>query len=275
MVIGIILLVVVVLERSSQRASENRPRPTAVLPTPSIPSISVPSLSGVPGEHSPSGSQSQQCATYVIVTVRGTGEQDDGDQLLSPVANQIMGELDEVAPEATYVSLDYPASFDLRRSAEQGIGALVQLLTEQAQACPGQRFVLLGYSQGAMVVTDALISPESRRWGQDVAALPSEAAQRVDAVVLYGDLGFAGSEPFNAGDYDPSRSGTMARPQGSLDAYASRIRSFCVRDDFFCQSGGGGSLRGHLEYFSNGMREQGAEFALEAVAARRSAAASG
>jgi hypothetical protein len=74
--------------------------------------------------------------------------------------------------------------------------------------------------------------------------VPAALAGRVAAVLMFGDPTFTAGESFNV--TDGNRSGIFARGDGRLDPFAGRTRSFCNRNDRFCQ--GGTSLAAHLDY---------------------------
>lgn len=198
------------------------------------------------------------CSSYLVITVRGTGEPVKG-QLLSPVARIVATSR---PGEAKRMDLDYPATGEVREGATVGVRTLIDTLNVQTEACAEQRFVLLGYSQGALVIGDALTAPEERLVGGTVGALSEEAAGRVLAIVLYGDPRFVGSEAYNAGDFDPETNGLLPRAEGALSAFSERIRDYCVARDFVCQSSRDLDESGHVAYFTNGMQEDGAAFAI-------------
>lgn len=204
-----------------------------------------------------------ECLPYLVVTARGTGEPQRG-QLLSPVSRAIA----EARPDqAVRTDLDYPADTDVNGGASLGVRTLVTMLNLQAQACPEQKFVLLGYSQGAMVVGDALSEPAARFVGTEADELRPEASAAVSAVVFYGDPRFVGAESFNEGSYDEDRDGLLPRPIDALAEYADRLRNYCVGDDFICQASTVDlNEAGHVEYFDNGMQQDGAAFAITKLA---------
>jgi len=198
------------------------------------------------------------CSEILVVTVRGTGEPTRG-QLLSPVAELIADAHDDVE----VVDLDYPADTDVKEGGTLGVRLLIDTLNVQAESCPAQSFALLGYSQGALVIGDALASPDARMVGATVGALNDAAASAVRAVVLYGDPRFLGSEPFDRGDFDPAVNGLLPRPAGSLDGFGDRLLDYCAAADFICQSSLDLNEEGHVSYFENGMQQEGAAFVNE------------
>lgn len=204
-----------------------------------------------------------ECSRYLVLTARGTGEPAKG-QLVSPVARSITKALpDEVDTE----DIDYPAGTDVKEGSTRGVRVLIDTLNVQAKACPTQRFILLGYSQGALVIGDALADPDSRMVGATVGQVSEPAAGRVLAIVMFGDPRFVGTEAYNSGTYDSTLNGILPRPESSLSQYEDKIRDFCVAGDFVCQS----SLSGvdetpHTEYYDNGMQELGADFVIDQLA---------
>ena len=207
------------------------------------------------------------CTPYLVVTARGTGEPNKG-QLLSPVARAIR---DAFPDHVKTLNLKYPASTDVNEGGTYAARLLLDTLNVQADACPTQRFVLLGYSQGALVIGDVLSSPEGRLVGGTVGQLSDEAAARIVAVVLYGNPRFSGGESYDVGTFKETVGGILPRTPGSLAPFAERIRDFCVAKDFICQNSLDLDEKGHVAYFKNGMQQQGADFVLDLM--RQAAAA--
>ncbi|MET8152296.1 cutinase family protein [Actinoplanes sp. NPDC049668] len=182
------------------------------------------------------------CPDVEIIGARGTTERPGLGVLIGPLAQQLTRGLSQTV-RATAV--DYPASFNYQASVRQGVTALAADLERTAAACPRTRFVLAGYSQGANVVGDALVGRSAGgRAAAGQPAVPAALSGRVAAVLLFGDPTFTAGESFNV--TDGARSGILARGDGRLDAFAARTRSFCNRNDRFCQ--GGTSLAAHLDY---------------------------
>ena len=201
-----------------------------------------------------------ECTPVLVVTARGTGEPHRG-QLLSPVAKGIAKALPD---DVTVEDLDYPADTNVNAGATLGVRTLIEIVNLQAATCPEQRFVLMGYSQGAMVIGDALSAPADRLVGGTAPEIDADAAERVNAVVFYGNPRFAGAESFDFGSFSAERDGLLPRREGALAAFSERIRDFCVADDFICQARTSElDEMGHVEYFDNGMQQDGADFALE------------
>ncbi|WP_410872772.1 cutinase family protein [Nocardia sp. A7] len=213
--------------------------------------LALPTLPPAAADPAPDG-----CAEVRVVTVRGTLEPQFGSLLLTPLGQRIA---QESGRRTTVTELEYPASMN-PDSAVRGIANLTTLLNDTAAACPDQRLVLLGYSQGARVIGKTL---DTRN------ALTAQAAARIDAIALFGSPLFNGAEPYNRGSYDPALSGTGALPVGALAEFADRLRDYCNAGDRVCQGGdpaagfGNAASYGHVAYFVNDNRDQAAAFVRE------------
>ncbi|MCP2342583.1 cutinase family protein [Actinomadura rupiterrae] len=195
------------------------------------------------------------CAPVSVISARGTTEPQSGSHLLKPIGTKILKRV----PGATYTELRYPASW-AKTSSNAGVTNLVKLLNDSARKCPKQRFVLLGYSQGAWVVGDALVAPAGRVSGKTAGLVGRAASGKIAAVAMFGDPRFNPKEPYDRGTFDRSKHGKIARPQGALSTYASRIQNYCNRGDLVCQTTG--SWNAHLAYFTNGTPNQALTFVL-------------
>ncbi|WP_203671252.1 cutinase family protein, partial [Catellatospora methionotrophica] len=118
---------------------------------------------------------------------------------------------------ATSVAPIYPLSVDAGKTA---LKARLEWFT---QTCPSQRYVLIGYSQGAHVIGDTLVS-----------GLSAATKARIKAVVFFADPSYRAGEPYNYGL--GQNNGTFARSPGQLSEFSSRIRSYCFPKDRFCQN---------------------------------------
>jgi hypothetical protein len=200
----------------------------------------------------------EECSAVTIITVRGTNEPNRA-QLVGPVARQIARATEDRAP---ITNLDYPATSEMEKSGTEGVRKLIDTLNVQSKHCPSEKFVLLGYSQGAMVIGDALDDSDQRSVGRGTGKVDDNAVSAISAIVLYGDPRFRGSAPSNVGDFDAEANGLVPRKEGALQQFAGRMQSFCVSSDFICQ-GGEFNETGHVEYFKNGMQDEGAKFAIK------------
>src|ERR1700730_6669843 len=98
------------------------------------------------------------CANIDVVVARGTFETGTlgtivGDPVYAALQSALAGKSTSSYP------VNYPASLDVfsnPNSATRGNTDLVNHVTSQAAACPSQRFILVGYSQGADVFDNSI-----------------------------------------------------------------------------------------------------------------------
>jgi cutinase len=171
------------------------------------------------------------CTDIDVVSARGTFEPGTlgfivGDPVYSELRKKITGKT------LSSYAVNYPADLSLT-SAAQGNRDLVNHVQSQAASCPSQRFILVGYSQGANVVDNSIgISSAGAVVGSPiVATLPAAVEPKVSAVLLFGN-------PIRA--LGKSVTGT----------YQSRTLDICAQGDPVCQSGGG-NTGAHLSYRDN------------------------
>lgn len=171
------------------------------------------------------------CSDLDVVAARGTFEPGTlglivGDPVFSALQKKITGKT------LSSYAVNYPADLSLT-SAATGNADVVNHINAQSTACPNQRFILVGYSQGANVVDNSIgISSAGAVVGSPiVATIPDALAPRVAAILLFGN-------PIRA--LGKSVTGT----------YQSRTIDFCANGDPICQNGGTDALA-HLGYTSD------------------------
>ncbi|MER7900161.1 cutinase family protein [Streptomyces sp. NPDC096046] len=179
------------------------------------------------------------CSDVEVVAARGTFEPGTlgfivGDPVYSALQKKAAGK------NLSSYKVNYPADLS-PTSAAQGNRDLVNHVQSQAAACPNQKFVLVGYSQGANVVDNSIgISSAGAVVGSPiVATLPAAVEPKVAAVLLFGN-------PIRA--LGKSVTGT----------YQGRTLDLCAQGDPVCQNGGG-DVGAHLSYRDDA--EEAATFA--------------
>jgi cutinase len=176
------------------------------------------------------GAPAGDCDAVTVIAARGTGEPAGTGFLLGQVSRQIDSRVDV---PVTVVGLDYPAAAEFVNSPRQGVAELNRLVrAADADDC----LVLLGYSQGAIVVGDAL------------AGFSAADGAKVRAVVMFGDPRFNSVEPYNEGSFGRPSRGLNPRRAGELAAFADRIQNYCNGGDLVCQGSRNGGGDGHLAY---------------------------
>ncbi|MFB7723434.1 cutinase family protein [Nocardia sp. NPDC056100] len=162
------------------------------------------------------------CSDVDVVVARGTGEP---GWLGDVVGNQLYGLLQDRLPASTTAyPVAYPADYSFNVGA--GTADLVGHMASQAASCPGQRFVLVGYSQGAAVVHAALGTGAMTGYPGRVQ-LPAYLGDRIAAVLLFGD---------------PMRAIGWTVP----GEYAGRTGDWCTGGDPVC--GAGWNAPAHVSY---------------------------
>jgi len=94
-------------------------------------------VSAVPAPVSP-------CAQVHIIVARASGE-DPGPGIIGELAQNVQSKSQQ---SVSTNSINYPATLtDYANSSAQGTVAMIAALKAQADACPSQKIVLIGYSQ--------------------------------------------------------------------------------------------------------------------------------
>jgi cutinase len=183
------------------------------------------------------------CPDVEAIFARGTGERPGLGSVGRPFTRSLAAALPRSRVTATAV--DYAADVS-QASAGPGSADLVDKLTGTARRCPGTRFVVGGYSQGATVTDLALGIRVASARGTEI---PADLLDRVAAVVVFGNpLGLRGA--------------TIAEENPDV---ADRTLEFCNDGDVVCTGRGG--LLAHVAYPANGDTAEGARFAAGRVTA--------
>ncbi|KAF2172868.1 carbohydrate esterase family 5 protein [Zasmidium cellare ATCC 36951] len=169
------------------------------------------------------------CKALTLIFARGTGEMGTmGSVIGPPLASALESALG--ADKVSSQGVDYPA--DAGGNANMGASggpAMASQAQEVFSSCPDSKVVLSGYSQGAMVVHNALSSQ-----GLD--------GSKVAAVVAFGD-------PLNGQEFE------------GVDA--AKTKEFCGSGDFLCSAGGTTGSGSHLSYTADA--DAAAQFIVQAV----------
>jgi cutinase len=189
-----------------------------------------------------SGSCADIDVSYAMGTKFGVSDPSGGD----PVYDALVTALDARAGGRTisYYRVNYPASLE-PWSASVGNWDLVRHIKNQAAACPNQKFALVGYSQGANVVSNSVgvDSLGALTGAPIVAVIPNTIAPRIAALVVYGS---------------PQRGFPLYKPTTITGAYQARTRDDCATGDPVCS--GGTDVNAHLSYSQAEHAESAADF---------------
>jgi alpha-tubulin suppressor-like RCC1 family protein len=202
-------------------------------------------------------SAAETCPAVFAVGVAGTAEPGAPDGSMGRVSSNVLANMAAALPPAVSshvkaVGLPYPAidiipgvtlpligGMSYLDSRDLGISNLIALLYSHANACPDQRFVLVGYSQGADVVATALASLDSQ------LNVARHVETHIAGVALFGDPRFDPFDDADGGSYSKSLSGiwntfptlpelNRAGTRPALTTYAGRLRTYCNQGDPIC-----------------------------------------
>lgn len=211
------------------------------------------------------------CTDVLFVGVRGSGEA----QGLGPtVQNTYDVFKSRTTKSVTLHALPYTAApvpiinkgasvSAFVNSVNSGKTMLANYLTTQAALCKSQDIVLAGFSQGALVITQAMRS------------LPVSVLNRVDGLALVADPAFDPKFSGNVGTYSRNDEGIVStftsvyKTQNYLPAAVSGdAKSYCLAYDPVCNysvvsltnCAWSGKKCAHNRYIEKGYTRQGGEF---------------
>lgn len=200
--------------------------------------ISLPCILGSPqvnGSAVPTNASSQavptaDCDTYQILGARGTGEPQGSTSLGYAHLIKIV---EATIPGGSNMEIQYSSSPEYVKTPMEGAHTAASYLTSQALKCPDQKYVFVGYSKGAILITEL------------INLLPANTTQ-LAAVVLFGN-------PFHTPDAPQNQcSGTGGSGLSSRwtppipSTFIPLIYDCCLQGDMICQTKG--SFLTHMEY---------------------------
>ncbi|KAL1753996.1 cutinase [Schizophyllum commune] len=173
----------------------------------------------------------QDCPSVYLIHAAGTSESG-----LGAVGEPLSGNLTSALPSFAAVGLDYDTSVEYVTTVAEGAQTLADLVASQASACPDQKFILSGYSKGAMVVHSS------------TADLTDELIGKVCGIAVFGD---PDDEKGLGAIYGLADTWPIADPQ-----VGTNVLEFCNEGDPICD--GGADIDAHLAYSSDGSVPQAA-----------------
>jgi acetylxylan esterase len=135
------------------------------------------------------------CPPSHLIVARGSTEP-PGPGLLITLATKVI----TTNPGTTMETIVYPATLEnYENSASNGTQAVQQQLTTFVQQCPDSKVAMMGFSQGAQIMGDALAGGGIRGLQRFNAPVGRAVSANVAAMVLYGDPRHVVTAPFNVG----------------------------------------------------------------------------
>ena len=213
--------------------------------------------------------EATSCPDVKLIFARGSGEERWKDQNYLTFKQEMTDKLALTHLGYEFLDLNYPAisvasiltlfttfvsggeAYDFGASIRDGVEKLAQEVNNSA--CPNTKYVLAGYSQGAMVVSKALQFLDSNKiiyaatFGDPKLYLPEGAGAVPDAC--------RGANLSNYRIYVPdcrAYSGMLGgyNPYQTAD-YIDKLGTWCNKADFFCSSYL--SMRDHTSYVVDGL----------------------
>lgn len=202
-----------------------------------------------------------QCGSVYMIVGRGTNEppgEGHTAELVNDIKRHTRQRIDDVA-------VDYPATAknlaDYANSSGKGTAAVRGMLTDEVGRCPTQKIVMLGYSQGAHIIGDAIAGGAGGKLGPQTPPVPRNISEHVTAVIQFGDPRHMAGLPFDVGTSTHNGRFPRAADQ-SLMPFSRVIQSYCDADDLFCDSGN--SLPVHRSYLRK-YRDDATRFVVNAI----------
>ncbi|KDR80063.1 hypothetical protein GALMADRAFT_1177279 [Galerina marginata CBS 339.88] len=200
------------------------------------------------------------CAAVHIIAARASTES-PGAGIIGALVTQVQRSSKQTV---STVAVSYPATLDnYASSSAQGTSATMALLNNQVTACPNQKIVLVGYSQGAHVIGDAVAGGGGvSGLGPATAPVAASVANKVVAIIQMGDPRHVPSQTFDRGTSTKAGVFPRAASQQYSATLQPRILSFCDANDEFCDSGN--SVQVHQTYL-NRYQNTAAAFVLQQI----------
>ncbi|RDW80912.1 acetylxylan esterase [Coleophoma crateriformis] len=142
---------------------------------------------------------------------------------------------------ATSEAIDYPAAGGTNSayaaSVVAGVKAVTSQVTTYAQQCPSTQIVLVGYSQGAQIIDDAMCGGGDTNQGITDTSTPisTSVASLVKAMIWMGNPRNIPGASYSVGT--ATADGFDPRTSGFSCSYASMIQSYCDATDPYCSDG--------------------------------------
>ncbi|KAF2403665.1 alpha/beta-hydrolase [Trichodelitschia bisporula] len=179
------------------------------------------------------------CSPVELIWARATTEAAG----LGIVGAPLVKATQRLIPGFTYYAVKYPADMS-SSSPDKGVADMLNRINGQATACPQQKFVLGGYSQGAVVCHRAAVK------------MSKDVLSRIIATATFGD---GGQQATKAKPVYDSPVGPIPRWPDELDG---RIKFNCNKGDLTCTPGGTSTLA-HMQYTSGKFIPESAQFIAE------------
>lgn len=181
----------------------------------------------------------QSCVETKFIGVRGSGE---ATGLGDTVGAVYKAYAKQTKQKTSVYALDYPATSvpifnpgvtvaSFVNSVHTGKKSLTKYINEQRKACPQQKLVIAGFSQGALIVSSTLNQ------------LPASTLKSISGVALLGDPNFIPEFKGAVGNFNPNHRGIASSFTAAFrsmnyvpSGIANKTRSYCLAYDPVCNN---------------------------------------
>lgn len=175
-----------------------------------------------------------KCPEIEVISVRGMGEPaGTPGWVIGPIVDSLQKGLSQ---GVSSYPLPYAAGADILANTNQGITLLIQHLNSKIAACPATKYVVIGFSLGALVVGETFGRPSTRYPGVVTTAVSTKVDSRLVAAIMLGDGRFNANGPEAAGTFWPGVSAPYARSATAFSRWGNHVRNICNAQDGICQS---------------------------------------
>jgi acetylxylan esterase len=158
-----------------------------------ISSLLSPALS-----HPSASVPTESCTNVHFITARASTEL-PGEGVLHTLRQLLVSKLPS-SVSSSYEALSYPATLEnYIPSSSAGTAAMKKRLVEYTSACPQTQLVLMGYSQGAHVIGDAVCGGGEGVLGDRSEPVSEDVVGHVKAIIQMGDPRFVPGASFDVG----------------------------------------------------------------------------
>ena len=227
--------------------------------------------------------QAESCPELRVVFARGSGGEHNADANYLEYRRTIEEKIKTTAISYEFIDLDYPAvgvgvdnlavtlgayigageSYTFGDSVKDGVNKLVRMIN--GGACPKTKYVIGGYSQGAMVVSKSLQSLNADKviyaatFGDPKLYLPEGAG-----VMPLACLGIGLSEyRMYVPDCRAHKGLLGAYKPYQPSGFSGKLGTWCNKRDVFCSSGI--SISDHTSYISENLYEDAARVIFDKI----------
>jgi len=182
------------------------------------------------------------CAPVHIIVCRASGES-PGEGVIASLSTLLKQQI----PGSTSEALVYPAKMPYSGSIPVGVANLKTAIKGYTDGCPSGKLVIIGYSQGAAVLTDALCGGGGSGVGPVTPGVSAQDGRLIKAVVGMGDPRFVPGTTYDAGT-NKNKGGVSMRDKtvAQCPTWVGKMVSYCDVNDARCASGS--SLQVHMTY---------------------------